>query len=153
MDPDQPLEAIASVDEIVSASVSQPRFLLLQLSLFVAIAVALSAIGVYGVMAHTVAARTRELGIRMAMGADAGSVMRLALGQSLRQAALGIAIGSLLALFGVDLLDSLLFGIAPRDAKTFVAGAALLTFVALAASLVPALRAARVSPTEALRAE
>ena len=111
VNPDQPLEAIRTGEAILSDSVARPRCNLLLLSLFTVIAVTLSAIGIYGVSAQAVTARTREIGVRLALGASCGAVIRMTLGQGLGQTCMGLAVGLLLALLGTRLLASLVFGV------------------------------------------
>jgi putative ABC transport system permease protein len=120
---------------------------------FAAMALLLAAIGIYGVVGYAVAQRTREIGVRTALGADAGRVVRLILGEGVRLAALGIAIGTTVAALLAPLLRALLFGVKPLDTPTFAAVALLLLSVAVTATYVPARRAAHVDPTIALRSE
>jgi ABC-type antimicrobial peptide transport system permease subunit len=120
---------------------------------FALVAIVLGAVGIYGVMAHMVAQRTREIGIRIAVGAVPREILALVLRQSALLAGLGIVAGLLGGLVATRLLAGLLFGIAPTDAVTFAATAVLLAAVAALASLFPALRATRIDPIDALRAE
>jgi ABC-type antimicrobial peptide transport system permease subunit len=110
-------------------------------------------VGIYGVTSYAVAQRTREIGVRMAIGASAGKVVRMVLAGALRTVGIGLVIGTLAALAGARLIASQLYGVSARDPVTFAAIAALLGMVALAASGIPALRAARIEPMTALRAE
>ena len=153
VDKDQPVGAILTMDEQLSRSLTRRRFSVTLLSAFGIVAVALAAIGLYGVLAFIAAQRRREIGVRMALGAQPRDVIADVMGQGLRLAGLGVVIGIGLALAGTRLLGSLLFGTSPTDALTFAAVATLLVAVAGAASLVPALRASRVDPIIALRAE
>jgi ABC-type antimicrobial peptide transport system permease subunit len=123
------------------------------LSLFAAVALALAALGIYGVMAYSVEQRAREIGIRMALGADGGRVQRMVVGGGLRLAALGVAMGVLAALLGTRVLASLVYNVSTTDPLTIAATGALLIASALLASWVPARRATRVDPATALRAE
>ena len=109
--------------------------------------------GIYGVTAYAVAQRTREIGVRMAVGASAGNVVGMVLASALRTVAIGLAIGAVVALAAARLIASQLYGVSARDPVTFAAIAGLLLAVALAASGIPALRAARIDPMSALRAE
>ena len=153
VDKDQPIGAILTMDEQMSKSLTRRRFSVTLLSAFGAIAAALAAIGLYGVLAFIVAQRRREIGVRMALGAQPRDVIADVMGHGLRLAAIGVVIGIAMALAGTRLLRSLLFGTSPTDALTFAAVATLLVIVAAAASLVPALRASRVDPLIALRDE
>jgi len=132
---------------------ARPRFLTLLLGAFGGLALALAAVGTYGVMSYFVAERRREMGIRLALGAEAGGVLLLVLRQSLGIAAAGLAIGIAAALGLNRFVESWLFGVAASDPTTFVAVPAVLALVALAACLVPALRATRVDPVVVLKAE
>ncbi len=139
--------------ETVSASAAPQRFNMLMMAGFAGMALLLAAIGIYGVVAYSVAQRTQEIGIRTALGADAGRVVRLVLREGLALAALGVAIGTVAAAALAPMLKTLLYGVKPLDAPTFAAVAVLLLSVAVAATYVPARRAARVDPTLALRSE
>jgi predicted permease len=148
-----PLAEVRPMAEVIGSSIAQPRFRTTLLSLFGAAALLLAAIGIYGVLAYTVAQQTREIGIRMALGANPGRVLRLVLGRGLRLAGAGMVIGVLAALMLTRLLNSLLFGVSATDPITFAAVAGLLFAVALLACYVPARRAMRVDPMVALRYE
>jgi ABC-type antimicrobial peptide transport system permease subunit len=113
----------------------------------------LAAVGVYGVLSYSVSQRTQEIGVRMAMGAERGQVVKLFVGQGLLLSAIGIVIGMVLAAYGMPLAKSLLYKVSPLDPLSFGAVGAFLVLTALMASLVPALRATRVDPVIALRAE
>jgi ABC-type antimicrobial peptide transport system permease subunit len=141
------------MDEQLSKSLTRRRFSVTLLSAFGVVAVALAAIGLYGVLAFIVAQRRREIGVRMALGAQPRDVIADVMGQGLKLAAVGVAAGIVLALAGARLLNSLLFGTSPTDTLTFVGAATLLVAIAALASLVPALRASRVDPLIALRDE
>lgn len=149
----QPVSDIRTMDNVVSESVTQPRFNLTLLGIFGVIALVLSAAGIYGVMAYTVAQRTHEIGIRIALGAKTPNVLRMILGQGLRLTALGIVFGLLGSLLLTRFLSALLFGVSPTDPLTFVVVALFLMGVALVACFVPARRAARTDPMVALRYE
>jgi len=135
----------------LSNSLSRRRFGVVLLGAFGVVAVLLAAVGLYGVLAFVVAQRTREIGVRMALGATAPDVVRDVVGQGLRLAAIGVAAGLALAAASTRLLASLLFGTSPTDVATFAAVSLLLVVVAAAASLIPAIRASRVAPLTALR--
>ena len=141
------------MDEIVAATLSAPRFTGLLLAVFAALALALSSIGIYGVLSYLVSRRTREICIRVAIGASRGEVLRLVLGSGLALAATGIAIGLVAAASVASVMGALLHEVTPRDPATFTAVGISLTIVAIVASLVPALRATRVDPVRALKAE
>jgi len=148
-----PVAEVRPMAEVIGSSVAQPRFRTALLSLFGAAALLLAAIGIYGVLAYTVAQQTREIGIRMALGANPGRVMRLVLARVLRLAGAGTVIGVLAALMLTQLLNSLLFDVSATDPLTFAAVAGLLLGVALLACYVPARRATHVDPMVALRYE
>lgn len=153
VDKDQPVGAVRTMDQQLANSLTRRRFSVTLLSVFGVVAVSLAAIGLYGVLAFIVAQRRREIGVRMALGAQPRDVIADVMGQGLRLAGVGVAIGLALALAGSRVLSSLLFGTSPTDALTFAAVATLLVAVAAVASLVPALRASRVDPLMALRDE
>jgi putative ABC transport system permease protein len=147
------ISRIRSLNELVSDSVAQPRFYTLLLATFAAIALLLAALGIYSVMAYGVSQRTHEIGIRMALGAEARRILRMVLGQGLLLIGAGLAIGLAGALALTRLMSGLLFEVSPTDPLVFVLIALLLTGVALLASWVPARKATRVDPLAALRHE
>jgi putative ABC transport system permease protein len=153
MDRDLPLENVRTMDELLDDSVADSRFNTALLSLFAAVALLLAAIGIYGVLAYTVAQRTSEIGIRMALGAQRSSVLRLVVGNGLTLTLVGIAIGAAVALVATRSLDRLVFGVSTSDPGVFAFVALTLSAVAAVAAAVPALRASRVDPIEALRSE
>lgn len=153
IDKDLPLYNIATMDQLVSNSVAQPRLNLSLLVAFAVLALALAAVGVYGVMAYAVTQRTQEFGIRMALGASPTDVLKQVFLEGGRLAALGLALGLIAALALTRLMASLLFGVKPSDPVTLGVAAALLAFVALTACYIPARRATRVDPVVALRYE
>jgi putative ABC transport system permease protein len=148
-----PVAEVRPMSEVIGSSIAQPRFRTALLSLFGAAALLLAAIGIYGVLAYTVAQQTREIGIRMALGANPARVLRLVLARGLRLAGAGTVIGVLAALLLTRLLGSLLFDVSASDPLTFAAVTGLLLAVALLACYVPARRAMRVDPMVALRYE
>jgi ABC-type antimicrobial peptide transport system permease subunit len=153
LDKNLALYNVATMDELVSTSVAQPRLNLSLLVAFALLALVLGAIGVYGVMAYAVTQRTQEFGIRMALGASSSDVLKQVFLEGGRLAVLGLALGLIAALGLTQLMSSLLFGVQPRDPATFIAAAAVLVLVALAACYIPARRATRVDPLVALRYE
>ena len=153
LDPSLPVYNLWSMNELVSKSMVQPRFLALLLATFSAIALFLAAIGIYGVMAYSVAQRTQEIGVRMALGARPLHVLRLVFGQSLGMLLIGVVIGLAGAFALTRLMRTLLFEITATDPLTYVTVIGLLTVVALLACYIPARRAAKVDPLIALRYE
>ncbi len=149
----QPVADIRTMENIVSESVTQPRFNLTLLGIFAGIALILSAAGIYGVTSYTVAQRTHELGIRVALGARQSDVLKLVVGQGMMLALIGISIGLAATFVLTRLMASLLFAVSPSDPVTFATIALLLGGVALLACYLPARRAARVDPMIALRSE
>jgi ABC-type antimicrobial peptide transport system permease subunit len=141
------------MDALLNGSLAQPRFRTTLLGVFAGAALLLAAVGLYGVTAYSVARRTNELGVRMALGAQQSDVMQLVMGQGAGLAALGIGIGLVLAYGATRAISKLLFGVDAADPLTFAATALLIYVVALAASLIPARRAIKVDPMVALRYE
>ena len=153
VEPTLPIFAIRTMDELFDSTVSNQRLMLILLSVFSGIALLLAAIGLYGVLSYIVGQRTREVGIRMALGAPAAAVRQLVLGQGLRLALAGLGVG-LLASFAVSrLLNSVLYEVSPHDPLSFAAVVAVLVLLGLLACWLPARRATRVDPVTALRAE
>lgn len=153
LDPRLPIAEVRTLDDILGASIAAPQFAMRLLGAFGAMALALSAIGIFGVVSHSVAIRRQEFGIRAALGARPGALLRMALGSGLRQTSAGIVIGVGLALVSTGVLRRVLQGVSPTDPLTFGTVVALTALVALAASLVPAARAARAAPGEVLRVD
>jgi putative ABC transport system permease protein len=153
VDPDQPISNVAQMEELLSRSVGQRRLSMLLLTLFSGIALVLASIGIYGVMSYSVTQRSRELGVRIALGADRGDVLRLVLRQGMGLAMAGIGIGLAAALGLTRLIESQLFGVTATDPATFGLVAAVLAATALVANLVPAIRATRLDPAVVLREE
>jgi ABC-type antimicrobial peptide transport system permease subunit len=153
IDADVPLLNIRTMDDSVSASLSPARFTMLLLGAFAGLALLLAVVGIYSVMSYAVSRRTNEIGIRVALGASRGEVLLLIVRQALLLALIGSVIGMVGALSLSRLMASQLYGVRPTDPVTFVAVAALLMIVSLAASYIPARRAMRVDPMIALRYE
>jgi putative ABC transport system permease protein len=153
LDPQQPLYQVQTGEQIMEASVARTRFNMLLIAILAVIALVLAAIGVYGVISYSVAQRTREIGIRMALGATSGSVLKLVVGEGMLLAGAGIAVGIVAAFAVTRIMASLLFGVTATDPVTFVSLAVVLAAIAFLASYIPARRATRVDPVVALRAE
>jgi ABC-type antimicrobial peptide transport system permease subunit len=147
------LRRMSTMKELVSNSTAEPRFRTLLLSLLAGIAVALSMVGVYAVIAYSVAQGTREIGVRMALGADPGSVLRQVVLNGLRLALLGVVLGTGAALLATRVLESYVYEVSTTDPLTFVAVGALVIAVAILSTLIPARRATRIDPMVALRSE
>ena len=153
IDPNEPLVNVRTMEDNMAASVAQPRFRTWLIGIFAAVALVLAAVGVYGVMSYTVTQRTSEIGIRVTLGAQPEDVFKTIVGEGLRLALAGLAVGIVAALAMTRLLQSFLFGISAYDPPTFLGVAVLLTLVAAAASFFPARRATLVDPMVALRYE
>ena len=153
LDPEQSVARVATLDELMEASTAQPRFRTFLLGSFAGVALLLSAIGIYGVMAYTVSRRTREVGVRMALGARPADILKLIFGESMTLTLLGVGFGLVGAYAVTRVMKTLLFGITSTDPFTFTSVTLLLCSVALLASYVPARRAMSVDPMAALRDE
>ena len=153
IDPNLPITQAESLPQALQASVAEPRFRTLLLALFGGIALLLAAVGLYGMISFSVSQQTREIGVRMALGASRGRVQRLVLGDAARLVGLGLAVGIPAALVLTRFLGTMLFGVRPTDPLTFAGVAVVLTGVGLAAAALPARRATRVDPMVALRTE
>jgi predicted permease len=153
LDPYQPVADVATMSQLVRGALAQRRFGTTLLVAFAAVALLLATVGLYGVVAYSVAQRRQEFGIRMALGASARRVVTLVVGQGLRPVLAGATAGLIAAVFLTRLMSSMLFGVTPGDPLTIVAVAFVLAAVALVASAVPARRALRVHPAEALRGD
>jgi putative ABC transport system permease protein len=153
IDPDQAVYDVRTMNQVVSGSISQPLFNVVLLGVFAFLALALATVGIYGVISHSVSQRTHEIGVRIALGAQRRDVLRLVVGQGLALTLIGLALGIAAALLLTRFLDSLLFVVGATDPATFAGMAVLLVAVALLACYLPARRATRVEPMEALRYE
>ena len=153
IDPNQPLSNVTTLAKVVDESIAQRRLNMLLMGLFGGLAMLLSAVGIYGLLSHAVTQRTHEMGIRMALGAQVGDVLKLVLKQGMLLALAGEAIGLVAAIGLTRLMRGLLFGVGPNDAMTFIAVVGVLTTVALLACYLPARRATKVDPLVALRYE
>jgi predicted permease len=153
VDSDQPVADIMTMDELVDTSLSQRRFSMLLLAAFAVLALLLAAVGIYSVLAFAVRRRVREIGIRVALGAEVKDILRLIVSEGMKPALIGLLLGVAGALALGRVLAGFIYGIAAYDPLTFAAVAALLALVTLLASIIPAYRAARIEPTRALREE
>jgi putative ABC transport system permease protein len=151
--PLQTFYQIGTLDDLVSTTLTGRRFALLLIAVFAALALLMAAVGIYGVISFAVSQRTHEVGIRMALGADRRAVVRMILGGALGLAAAGVAVGVVVALLATPLMGDLLFAVSPRDGAAFAVGVVALLAAAGLASWLPAYRATRISPVEALRHE
>jgi putative ABC transport system permease protein len=153
IDKDQPVTAIRTLNEVIASTTAPRRFNTLLLAIFAAVALALAAVGIYSVISYSVTQRTQEVGVRMALGARPGDVIRLILKQGLAMTLIGVAAGILGAIAAARVMSGLLYGVTATDPATFVAISLLLAIVAMLACYLPARRAARVEPIAALRSE
>jgi predicted permease len=153
VDPEQPISDVRTMEEVLAGDTASRRAQLQVLGVLAAVAVLLSAVGIYGLLAYTVAQRSQEIGVRLALGADPATVGRMILADGMRMAVIGIVPGVLGAYAAARGMSALLFGVAPSDPATFATAVGLALLMTLAGSLVPALRAVRVSPMSVLRAE
>jgi putative ABC transport system permease protein len=151
LDPDLPMFEVRSMTQLSSNVVAQPRLYLLLLALFAGAAMLLAAIGIYGVLSHTVSQRTREIGIRLALGAAPGQVVSSVVAQASALSFVGLVVGLLIAAAAGRFVQGLLFGVKPIDTVTYVAVAGGLAVVSLVASWLPARRASRIDPVAALK--
>ena len=153
VNPNLPLAEVRTLDAILAQSMARTSFTLVMLAIAAAVALALGVVGIYGVISYVVSQRTREIGVRMALGADRRDVRRMVLRQGVILAGIGVVIGLVAAVGLTRFMSSLLYGVEATDPVTFAAVAALLTAVALVASYLPAVRASRTDPLVALRCE
>jgi putative ABC transport system permease protein len=153
IDPDQPVSDVRTMNQVMAETVGRARFSTLLFGLFAGLATLLAAVGIFGVMNYSVTLRTREIGLRMALGAQPARVLMLVLKQGLLLTLVGVGIGLAVALALTRVMSSLLFGVNATDPATFVAIVPLLTAVSLLACYIPARRATRIDPLVALRYE
>jgi predicted permease len=153
MEPDAPVSGVITMERVVHEQFAAPRFYLLLFGAFAAVALVLAVVGVYGVMSYGVATRTREIGLRLALGATRGRAFGMVVRQGMRLSLIGTVVGLLAALMLTRYLATLLYRVPPIDVPTFTVVAILLSLVALAASAIPARRATRIDPMVALRGE
>jgi putative ABC transport system permease protein len=153
LDAEQPVADVRTMEGWLARSLSRSRFSALLLAVFAGVAALLAGIGIYGVMSYSVAKRTHEVGIRLALGARGRDVLKLVVGQGMKLASIGLALGLAVAVAMTRLMEKLLFGVSPTDPLTFIVVALMITIVALLACWLPARRAARVDPMIALRSE
>jgi ABC-type antimicrobial peptide transport system permease subunit len=151
--PSTPVEQIATMEDLIAESVSQQRFTMLLLASFAGLALVLAAVGIYSVLAYAVRRRLREIGIRMALGAQIQDVLRMVVFDGMKPTLLGIAIGLVCALLLGGVLSKMVFGVGTMDPLTLTAVSLILLTVGLAATVIPALRATRVEPVQVLRQE
>src|SRR5262249_38982773 len=150
---DQSVSNVRTMEQILAQSIAARRFSMLLLTVFATAALALASLGIYGVMSYAVAQRAREIGVRIALGAQARDVLRLAIGQGMRLALTGVALGLVASLALTRTIKNLLFGVSATDPVTFAALALLLVLVALLACFIPARQATRVDPLVTLKHE
>jgi putative ABC transport system permease protein len=150
IDSGQPLVNVRTMDAAMAGTVAQPRFQMTLLLIFASIAVALAAVGVYGIMAYTVSQRIPEIGVRMAVGASPNRVVAMVVWQGARLAVMGVVLGLIAAALGAGAMQTLLFDVKGIDPVTFAVAPVVLAIAALAASYIPARRAARISPLTAM---
>ena len=153
IEPDQTIDDVRTLGDVISAGVARPRVESILLAAFAALALVLAVVGIYGVISYSVGQRTSEIGIRMALGASAQNVLSGILGESIRLAVLGLAIGLVIAVFAAGSLEKLLYEVQPRDPATFTVVALVLFMASVGAAFLPARRATRIDPSTALRQE
>jgi putative ABC transport system permease protein len=150
---DQAVFNVRTMEQIVAQSVARRRFSMLLLTVFAVVALALASLGIYGLMSYAVAQRTREIGVRMALGAQASDVQKLVIGHGMKLALAGVAIGLVASIALTRTIKNLLFGVSATDPATFIAISLLLALVALLACWIPGRRATKVDPMTTLRTE
>jgi putative ABC transport system permease protein len=153
IDPNQSVYDVKTLQQVVGDSVSQPRFYTLLLGIFASVALVLAAVGIYGVMNNSVSQRIHEIGIRLALGAQRGDILKMIVGQGMLLTLIGIVVGLAAALVVTRVMESLLYGVSTRDLTTFLMIPVVLAIVAFLSTFIPATRATRVDPMIALRYE
>jgi putative ABC transport system permease protein len=153
IDPMLPVSAVRPLDEVFAESIARPRLTAVAMSIFAGAALLLAALGVYGIVAYSVSQRSREFGIRVALGARQGQIIGMVVGQNLRLVGLGLGLGLLTAIPATRLMRGLLFQVGPNDPMTFAGIGAMLAAVAIVASYLPARRGTQVDPVVTLKAE
>jgi len=153
LEPNEPVNQVITMDQRLSDSVAQRRYRTLLFGVFAAVGLVIATVGIYGVISYAVSQRTHEIGVRMALGAQASDVLRMVIGQGMRLTLIGVALGVAAALGLTRAIDSLLFNVGATDPMTFVSVTLLIVFVALIACYIPARRATKVDPLVALRTE
>jgi putative ABC transport system permease protein len=153
VDKDQPVSDVRTMDQVFAAAISRERFQMLLLALFATLALVLACVGLYGVISYAVAQRTHEIGVRMALGAQRGDVLRLVIRQGMVLTVAGLLLGTIGALAATRVMRELLYGMTATDAVTFLSAGGLLVLVAFLACFIPARRATKVDPLVALRYE
>jgi ABC-type antimicrobial peptide transport system permease subunit len=153
LDPTLPLIRMRSMDDVIGDAIARPRFLTVLLGIFAGLALVLAAVGTYGILAYLVTERKQEIGIRMALGADRGKVLRLVLGRGLLLSGIGLVVGLAASLGLTRVIATQLFNVTPTDPATLAVVAGVIALVAAAACIIPAWRATRVDPLVVLKAE
>jgi predicted permease len=151
LDRELPVAELRTIDQLIDSSVAQPKFSTVMLTVFAGLALILAAVGLYGVISYGVSQRTREIGVRMALGAGRSRVVAMVIAQALGVTAVGIAVGAVVALAGGRIIGGLLFGVKPADPLVFLLVIVGLGTVAILAAAVPAVRASRIDPCDAIR--
>ena len=148
-----PVTQMQTMDDVVAGANARPRFTLVLLATFAVVALVLAAVGIYGVISYAVSRRTHEIGVRVALGATPGTVVRLVIGQGMRVVGAGVVVGVIGALLVTRLMTNVVYGVRVTDPITYVGVATLLSVVALVASYIPARRATRIDPLVAMRTD
>jgi putative ABC transport system permease protein len=153
LDRQQPLYNVRTAEQVLERSIARPRFNMLLITILASVALVLAAVGIYGVISYSVTQRTHEIGVRMALGASAGDVLKLVVGHGMILAGTGVVLGLLAAFAVTRIMATLLFGVTATDPVTYFGLALLIGIIALLACYIPARRATKVNPVAALRAE